>query len=132
MLPRIAEEMQQWSAMLGTELATWPAVTTKPMFGMTAFYRGEQIFAVLPKTRAFETAKSVAFRLEKISDKVAQELKADARVNFNPIGSKWISFEVDDAKDLNAALEWMARAYEAARKTKSSTKSKVGRRKKTQ
>jgi hypothetical protein len=115
-LPRISEEMKQWSAMLGVELSDWPQVSTKPMFGMTAYYRGEQIFAVLPKTRAFETSKGIAFRFEQISDKLAAELRSDVRVITNPIGKKWITFEVDNAKDVNAALEWLARAYENSRK----------------
>ncbi len=113
-LPKITDEMKEWSALLGTELATWPGVTTKPMFGMTAFYRGKNIFAVLPKTRAFQTAKSVGFRLENPSAAMAKKLSADARVISNPIGSKWISFEIDSPEDLNAALEWMGRAYEKA------------------
>jgi len=115
-LPRISEDMKQWSAMLGTELSDWPQVSTKPMFGMTAYYRGEQIFAVLPKTRAFETSKGIAFRFEHIPEKLAAELKNDSRVITNPIGKKWITFEVENAKDVNAALEWLSRAYEVSPK----------------
>lgn len=106
--------MKQWSAMLGTELASWPKVSSKPMFGMTAFYRGEQIFAVLPKTRGFETSKGIAFRFASISNKLASELTSDPRVLGNPIGKKWITFEVENANDVNAALEWLSRAYEAS------------------
>ena len=120
----ISEEMKQWSAMLGTELGDWPQVSTKPMFGMTAFYRGQQIFAVLPKTRAFGSENGVAFRFEAISKKMAESLRSDARVLTNPIGSKWITFEVKNSKDLNAALEWMSLAYEASRKLKAGFKSK--------
>ena len=115
-LPKISEEMKQWSAMLSTELSDWPQVESKPMFGMTAFYRGEQIFAVLPKTRAFQTSNGVAFRFEAISEKLAKQLRSDARVLTNPIGKKWITFEVHEAKDVSAVLEWMSRAYEACRK----------------
>jgi hypothetical protein len=116
--------MKQWSAMLGTELSDWPQVSTKPMFGMTAFYRGPQIFAVLPKTRAFGSANGVAFRFDAISKKLAGELQSDARVLTNPIGNKWITFEVKNAKHLNAALEWISHAYEASRKQISGLKSK--------
>jgi hypothetical protein len=121
-LPKISEEMKQWSAMLETELNDWPHVTSKPMFGMTAFYRGSQIFAILPKTRAFETSSGVAFRFEEISKKLADELKNDARVLTNPIGKKWITFEVRDPKDLNAALEWMSRAFETRKPARAKTK----------
>jgi hypothetical protein len=127
-LPKISEEMKEWSALLGGELATWPGVSTKPMFGMTAYYRGEHIFAVLPKTRGFGTPKAVAFRFESIGDVMVEELKADGRVITNPIGAKWISFEVDSARDLNAALEWMSRAFEGSGSGKSARKSKVGSR----
>jgi hypothetical protein len=130
-LPRISEEMKQWSAMLETELNDWPQVSSKPMFGMTAFYRGPQIFAVVPKTRAFGTANGVAFRFEEISKKLGEELRNDARVLTNPIGKKWITFEVRDAKDLNSALEWMSRAFESRRpariKAKPSQSKKSGR-----
>jgi hypothetical protein len=119
-LPKISEEMKQWSAMLGNELSEWPKVSSKPMFGMTAYYRGENIFAVLPKTRGFESSKGIAFRFETISAKLAVELKQDARVITNPIGKKWITFEVANAKDVNAALEWLSRAYEFSREKKRS------------
>jgi len=36
-LPRTTDEMQQWSAMLGSELRGWPNVTTRPMFGLLGF-----------------------------------------------------------------------------------------------
>jgi hypothetical protein len=124
-LPKISEEMKQWSAMLGVELSTWPKVLQKPMFGMTAFYRGERIFAVLPKTRAFETSKGIAFRFESIGEKLMRELKSDARVITNPIGKKWITFEVENAKDVNAALEWLSRAYEISGKPSSGKKLKA-------
>jgi hypothetical protein len=121
-LPKISEEMKQWSAMLETELNDWPQVSSKPMFGMTAFYRGIQIFAVLPKTRAFGTANGVAFRFEEISMKLADELRNDPRVLTNPIGKKWITFEVKNAKDINAALEWMSRAFEARKPARAKAK----------
>ena len=108
--------MKQWSAMLGTELSDWPQVSSKPMFGMTAFYRADQIFAVLPKTRGFQSSNGVAFRFETISAELAEELRLDDRVLTNPIGKKWITFEVHEAKDVNAVLEWMSRAYENCRK----------------
>jgi hypothetical protein len=124
-LPKISEEMKQWSAMLGNELSGWPKVSSKPMFGMTAYYRGENIFAVLPKTRGFQSSKGIAFRFESISEKLAVELKGDARVISNPIGKKWITFEVENAKDVNAALEWLIRAYELSRSTEAKS-GKVG------
>ncbi|HKE32379.1 MAG TPA: hypothetical protein VKD65_11690, partial [Candidatus Angelobacter sp.] len=54
----VSEEMKQWSTMLGKELSSWPAVRSRRMFGMLAFYRSNKIFAVLPRTKAFETPNS--------------------------------------------------------------------------
>jgi hypothetical protein len=39
-------------------------VSTRAFFGFTALYRKERIFALLPRTRAMETANSLAFKLE--------------------------------------------------------------------
>jgi hypothetical protein len=123
-LPKISEEMKEWSAALGAELSSWPQTVTKPMFGMTAFYRADRIFAVLPKTRAFETSKGVAFRFEEIPDELAARLNSDSRVIANPIGKKWITFEVNEARDLNAAIEWLSMAYEGCQRKKLGFKSK--------
>jgi hypothetical protein len=37
-------------------------VTSKPMFGMAAFYRGKHVFAALPRTRAAGTDRARAPR----------------------------------------------------------------------
>src|SRR5258708_36285161 len=60
---KLPPEMQRWSALLAEELKQWPGVTTKPMFGLTSFYRGQSIFAAVPKTRALGSANSVIFKL---------------------------------------------------------------------
>jgi hypothetical protein len=51
-LLKIDAEMQRWCAQIDDELASWPDVTSRPMFGMTAYYRGTIIFAAVPRTRA--------------------------------------------------------------------------------
>jgi len=56
---RVSEETKQLSAMLGTELSTWPRVTTRPMFGLRGFYRGKKIFAALPVTAHHQESKLV-------------------------------------------------------------------------
>ena len=50
-MPRISEEMRRLAVLLGQDLASWPEVSMRPMFGMEAYYRGSKIFAALPRTR---------------------------------------------------------------------------------
>lgn len=115
MLPAVTKAIQQWTAALGSEMATWPKVSTKPMMGMTAYYVGKQIFAVLPKTRSFFADKGIGIRTEKFKAAKLKALAADGRTVSNPIGKKWASFEVDSAADLREAIRWLAEAYEAER-----------------
>ena len=56
-LPKIPEEMRQWSDLLLREILGWPDVSSRPMFGMTAVYRGNVIFGVLPRTRAIRRSR---------------------------------------------------------------------------
>jgi hypothetical protein len=109
-LPKAHIEMQRWSRELGGEIATWPRVTSRPMFGMTAFYRGSAIFAVLPKTRAPETPFSLLV-------KVPAARSTRLRPAKGP-GAGWRTFELQSEEDLPAALGWLERAYEKARAPK--------------
>jgi hypothetical protein len=120
---RVAEEMKQWSALLGAELASWPAVTSRRMFGMTVFYRKGVVFAALPRTRSFETPRSVAFKLYKKSPRVRKLLEADSRI-ANPLqeDAKWIRLELESEKDLADALKWFDLAYRTC-PSKSNSKS---------
>ena len=111
-----SEEMKQWSALLGTELERWPGVTTKPMFGFVSFYRGRNIFAALPKTRAMNSANSIIFKLRRASPQDVAKLRRDPQVEVSEKGmAGWQSLEVDSTADLKHALDWLDRAYRAAR-----------------
>ena len=55
-LPPVSEQMKAWSSALGGEIGGWPQVSTRPFFGLTALYRKDRIFALLPRTRAIRTA----------------------------------------------------------------------------
>ena len=109
---RISEEMKQWSALLEAELAAWPAVTTRRMFGMLAFYRRGKVFAALPRTRCFETPRSVAFKLPRKTPQTLKRLRSDERIltTWNQ-DSKWIAYELNSAQDLKDALQWFDLAY---------------------
>src|SRR6202035_6049717 len=63
-LPRISDEMRQWSTMLGGEISGWPGVTTRPMFGLLGYYRNKTIFAALPVTRAIGTPNAIIFKIK--------------------------------------------------------------------
>ena len=112
-LVRISDEMKRWSALLEAELATWPAVSWRPMFGMTVAYRRSAVFAALPRTRAFETPRSVAFKLYRETPKIRRMLESDSRIagkTVRPQGS-WIALELTGDHDLADALKWFELAY---------------------
>jgi hypothetical protein len=115
---RVSEEMKEWSALLGSELLTWPGVTARRMFGMTAFYRKSVIFAALPRTKSFQTPRSVAFKLQNKTPQLLKLLANDPRIAspFREDG-KWIALELQSEKDLNEALNWLGRAYQGARQS---------------
>jgi hypothetical protein len=110
----VSEEMKVWAAALGTELAAWPNVSARLMFGFTAFYRGKGIFAILPRTRGMGSSSSLAFKLETMGPRVRDRLNRDARISTTVMqASRWFVFEVSCESDLRDALLWLSRAYEA-------------------
>ena len=115
-LPAISEEMKAWSAALEAELIEWPRVSGRSMFGFNALYRGKRIFAVLPRTRGVGNSNSLAFKLEGAGPRVLARLSKDPRVNSTMMrASRWFAFELGSERDLKDALDWLGRAYAAAR-----------------
>ena len=110
-LPRIPEEMRQWSDLLLQEALGWPDVSSRPMFGMTAVYRGNAIFGVLPRTRAMDTPYSVSFKIVSRNLSLKKRLESDTRILPSTRDAKWISFELQSGDDLPDAISWFARAY---------------------
>jgi len=114
-LPAVSEEMKAWSVALGAEIAGWPSVSSRPMFGFTALYRGKRIFAILPRTRGMETPNSLAFKLEDAGPRALARLRGESRIQTAVMrASRWFVFELSSDGDLKAALDWLGRAYEAA------------------
>src|SRR5258708_16972571 len=112
----VSEQMKEWSALLGTELCHWPAVTSRRMFGMTVFYRKGKVFAALPRTNTFTTPNSIAFKLYRKTPKVNKMLNADPRItDRHQEDGSWISFELDSEKHLNDALHLLEQAYNNAK-----------------
>src|SRR5216683_4843946 len=114
---RVSEETKQLSAMLGTELSTWPRVTTRPMFGLRGFYRGKKIFAALPVTRAIKNPNSLIFRIKPMPPDLLERAKKEPRIDTESRvpGAKWFIFELNSAADLRDALWWLNQAYEHAK-----------------
>lgn len=126
-LPKVSEQMKAWSAALADEVAGWPKVSTRPFFGFTALYRGDKMFAALPRTRGWESATSLAFKLEAPSSVVSARLQKDPRIRVwsaNVERARWFSFELASDADLHGALDWLGRAYDAAAKGAKGRKSR--------
>jgi hypothetical protein len=115
-LPPVSEEMKAWSAALASEIGGWPGVTFRPMFGFMAVYRRNRIFAVLPRSRAMGTPSSLAFKLEDAGPRVLASLRKDSRIQMTMMRARrWFVLELSSDRDLKHAMDWLGRAYEAAR-----------------
>jgi hypothetical protein len=111
--------MKAWSAALAGELSRWPHVRARSFFGLTAFYRGEKIFALLPHTRGIETASSIAFKLESASPAVRRRLENDNRIDSVMMQrASWFTFRLSSDADLRNALNCLSEAYQAGTNTK--------------
>jgi TfoX N-terminal domain len=116
-MPRVSEEMKQWSAMLEAELETWPKVTSRPMFGMRGFYHRKKIFAALPVTRGFGTPNQLIFRIKPMPPELLQRAQSESRMDLETRtpGAKWFTFQLNATEDLRDALWWLNQAYERAK-----------------
>lgn len=114
--PLISEEMKQWSAMLQSELASWPSISSKSMFGFLFFYRRREVFAGLPRSRGFESPSAVLFKLPTVSPVLRKRAEADARLSASLKASSkgWFSFSLTSENDMRDALFWLHHAYQAA------------------
>jgi hypothetical protein len=116
---KISEHMREWSAMLQSEIETWPNVSAKKMFGMISLYRGKQIFAALPYTQTLVANDSFMFKLEHPPAKVVEQVRKDSRIIAEQgIGTRWFIFQMSSPADLHSAIEWLALAYEYVPKTR--------------
>ena len=122
-LPSISEEMKAWSSALTDEVGGWPRASARSFFGFTALYRGDKIFAALPRTRGIEGANSLAFKLEAPASTLSTRLDKDPRIrkwSGQKQKARWFTFELSSGADLYDALDWLGQAYEAAPKNKRS------------
>jgi hypothetical protein len=64
-----------------------------------------------------ETANSLAFKLKSSGPRQLARLRQDPHVGSTQVQTaRWFTFELTSDADLHDALEWLARAYEAAGK----------------
>ena len=113
----IDDEMKELSAMLEKEVSAWPGVSKKPMFGHQGVLRNGMMFAALPRTRAIKSPRSLMLKFASISPGVRDAAEKDSRVGLSPMRSAgWFTFELSEPAATSAALEWLSRAYQAAKK----------------
>ena len=121
-LPAISGQMKAWSGALAAATVDWPQVKQSAFFGLTALYRKDTMFAVLPRTRGMEAANALAFRIDTPTAKVRVLLKKDPRIGSAEIKkARWFGFEVSSDADLHDALDWLGRAYAAASQNRHSS-----------
>src|SRR5579859_3278698 len=104
----VTEEARRWSAMLESELLTWPGVIAKPMFGFRAIYRGKKIFAALPNSRGFGPDPSILLKFDPMPPALLKRAESDLRVHSNSPGKGWFSFTLASDSDLHDALDWLS------------------------
>ena len=116
--PPISEDMKQWSALLQSELKSWPGISTRSMFGFFFFYRRGAVFAALPRTRGFDSPSSLVFKFNAIPSVLMKRVQSDPRIDVSMKASSkgWFAFRLDCESDLRDALFWLNHAYEAAKK----------------
>ena len=115
----VSEEARHWSAMLESELLSWPGVIAKRMFGLRALYRGKRIFAALPNSRGFGPDSSILLKFDPLPPAISKRAESDLRIHTNSPGKGWFSFTLASDTDLHAALDWLSHSYEAAKPGKS-------------
>src|SRR6185295_8891006 len=113
-LLHVSEGTKRLAALLEAEMLAWPNVTSRPMFGLNGLYRGPNIFAVLPRTRAMDVPDAIAFRLSKRPQHIMDELRKDKRIIAPTADAKWISFVMHSDSEIHAALKWLSLAYRQA------------------
>jgi hypothetical protein len=113
---RTSEEVQRWSALLAGEMVAWPNVRSKPMFGFSAYYRGDVLFTILPRTRGFDSGRLLILKFNPMPEELLQRARGDARLDTSTRvpGKGWFTFELASEDDLRDALWWIQQAFACA------------------
>jgi len=109
--------MQHWSALLESEVRTWPGVICKRMFGFRMIYRRGTIFAALPYSRGLFTSSSIILKFDPMPTALFQRAQKEPRLDTSTRvpGKGWFSFSLSGDADLRDALWWLGRAYDSAK-----------------
>jgi hypothetical protein len=112
--------MQHWSAIIETEIRSWPEVTTKPMFGFESYYRVGRIFAAIPRTRGFGTPSSFMLKFDPMPAALFLRAQKESRLNLSTrvSGKGWFGFELTSGDDIRDALWWLAQAHDCIRQSR--------------
>jgi hypothetical protein len=120
--------MRQWAEALAAEVQQWPGVTLKNAFGMRLLYRKGVVFAALPSTRALYEEDAILIKFMTPPAKLANRIAAEPRFvgtmeqrmtkTHKSAGEskRWRIFRIREDADVHRAIEWMAEAYQVARK----------------
>lgn len=73
------EEVRRWSALLA-EMVSWPGVRVKHMFGFLSYYCGNVLFAILPRTRSFDSDRLLILKFVPMPAKLLERAQSDPRL----------------------------------------------------
>ena len=118
-LPKVDPEVRRWCELLEVELSGWPSVTSRPMFGLAAFYRSAKIFAALPRSRGADSPSSMLIKLPGVH---AERLRSGS----GP-GAGWVTFAMETETDVAEALRWLEQAYVKAGRRRPSPSARATR-----
>jgi hypothetical protein len=129
MMKPTSEAARRWADGLRAELEQWPGVAFKRAFGMTLVYRSDVVFAALPGTRALSAEDAILIKFARETPALAKRIAAarcfaagtmeqqgTSRKKKQREGRKWRVYLLREDRDARAAVEWLARAFELARK----------------
>ena len=88
-LAPVSEEMRRIFSLIAEEVAAWPGVSSKLMFGLRAIYCGGVVFAMIPDKRSLETPDAIAYKE----------------------GGEWKTFEVKGEEGIREALGVLEETY---------------------
>src|SRR3974390_1687484 len=127
------EAMRGWGEALAAEVEEWPEVTVKNAFGMRLVYRKGVVLAALPGTRALHEEDAILIKFNAESSSLAKRIADDPRLvgtmeqhitnkhKATGESKRWRILRLREDADVHAAIEWLAEAYQVARKGKPGT-----------
>jgi hypothetical protein len=124
------EAMRGWAEALAGEVGEWPGVTVKNAFGMRLVYRNGVVFAALPKTRALYEEDAILIKFNAESSSLAKRIANETRFagtmerrmakkhKTTRESERWRILRIREDADVHSAIQWLAEAYQVARKGK--------------